>query len=211
MKRVVASAGAFAVGVAGLRGANVIGLTPQEASKWWTLSGSVRGFYDDNMFNASSNALSSIGWEISPGVSVNLPLERTLISSTYRYTASYYEERPNNKVDQQHEFDARVNHRITERYSVNFENSFVSSAEPDVVDQGAAGPASFARSTFSAIRNRATIDFTGRLTPITGFGVGYQNSYYNYSEDGDGSLSALLDRIDQLVHLDALWFPVEHT
>src|SRR5262249_12318282 len=118
---------------------------------------------------------------------------------------------PENKVDQQHEFDTRVNHRFSERYSVNFEDSFVSSTEPEVVDQGAGAQASFQRSTFSAIRNRATIDYNGRLTPITGFGMGYQNSYYNYSQNGDGSLSALLDRIDQLAHLDAIWFPVEHT
>ena len=74
MKKVVASAGAFAVGMAGLQGANVTGLTTQEQSKWWVVSGSLRGFYDDNSLN-SPDALAepSPGFEIHPGVSLNFP------------------------------------------------------------------------------------------------------------------------------------------
>ena len=66
MKRVVASAGIFAVGMAGLRGANVTGLTPQEQGKWWIVSGSLRGFYDDNSLNApDAQALATLLEEMS--------------------------------------------------------------------------------------------------------------------------------------------------
>src|SRR2546426_4432363 len=127
MKSVIASTGVFAVGVAGLQGANVTGLTPQEASKWWSVSASLRGFYDDNSLNASHDTKASLGVEFSPTFSVHLPMERTILSATYRYTLDYFEARPNHNMDQQHEFDTRLNHKFTERYTANFDDSFVSS------------------------------------------------------------------------------------
>src|SRR5437667_349451 len=89
---------------------------------------------------------------------------------------------------------------------------FASTGEPEVVDRGAGALASFQRpSDFSAIRNRASMDFAARLTPTFGVAVGYQNNYYDYYNTGAGSLSALLDRTEQLFHLDGQWFPTEHT
>ena len=61
MKSVMASTAAVAFGAAGLQGANVTGLTPQEASKWWNVSASLRGFYDDNNLYAPRDAIPSFG------------------------------------------------------------------------------------------------------------------------------------------------------
>src|SRR6266498_380593 len=212
MKRVMASTAAVAFGAAGLQGANVTGLTPQEASKWWNVSASLRGFYDDNNLYAEHGAIPSFGTEFHPGFAVNLPLERTVLSASYRFTLAYYEARPRNNVDQQHEFDAQLNHKFTPRYSANLIESFVSTSEPAVVDQGAGAQISFQRpADFSVIRNRVAIDLEARLAPTFGVALGYQNTYYDYQNTGPGSLSALLDRTEQLFHLDGQWFPAEHT
>src|SRR5206468_5958809 len=145
-----------------------------------------RGFYDDNSLYAHRDELASFGLQFSPGVSVNLPTERTLVKASYLFTVNYYEARPKNNVDQIHQFDARLNHRFTERYTVNLDDSFVSTSEPAVVDQGAGAQSSFLRtSDFSAIRNRGAIDFTARLTPIFGVSAGYQNNYYAYAQGGE--------------------------
>jgi hypothetical protein len=218
MKRVVASAGIFAVGMAGVRGANVAGLTTQEQSKWWVVSGSLRGFYDDNSLN-SPDALAepSTGFEIHPGVSLNFPMERTLFSVSYDLTLNYYLDRPSSKLDQSHIFDTRLNHRFTERYDVNVENSFVYSDEPAVLAAGGGAVDTVVRrGDASGLRNRALIDFSGRMTPTLGGIVGYKNNFRDYKQTNKdigtvGSYSALFDSVENLFHVDVQWFKSETT
>jgi hypothetical protein len=206
MKRVVASAGVVAVGMAGVQGANVTGLTTQEQSKWWLVSGSLRGFYDDNSLNApDAQAIASTGFELHPGFSLNFPGERTLLSATYDLTLNYYQDRPSEKVDQSHVFDTRVHHRFTERYEVNLENSFAYADEPAVFDVATVQR----RGDASGLRNQAQIDFSGRMTPVLGFVSGYKNNLRDYTQTGIGSYSALLDSVEQLLHLDLQWFQSE--
>ena len=47
MKKIIASAGLVAVSAAGLQAA-APGLSPMEAAKPWSISATLRGFYDDN-------------------------------------------------------------------------------------------------------------------------------------------------------------------
>ena len=213
MKRVVASAGVFAVGMAGLQGANVTGLTPQEQSKWWVVAGSLRGFYDDNSLNQpDAIAVASTGFEIHPGVSLNFPMDRTLFRASYDLTLDYYLDRPSSKLDQTHIFDTRLNHRFTERYDVNIENSFVYSDEPAVLAPGSSAVDTVVRrGDSSGLRNRALIDFNGKMTPVIGAVVGYKNNLRNYKQTGVGSYSALFDSVEQLFHVDAQWFRSETT
>lgn len=208
MKRVIACAGAFAIGVAGLLGANVTGLTQQEQTKWWTVSGSLRGFYDDNSLNQiDALALPSYGIEFKPGISIHLPLERTLVNASYDYTLNYYEARPTSKVDQDHVFNGRVNHKFTERYSANVEDSFTYSDSPEVLDPG--NP--IRRGNASGFINRGMVDFDARLTPIFGLLPGYKNTWRDYSQSGFQSYSAYLDSVEHLFHLDANWFVSQQT
>jgi hypothetical protein len=211
MKRVVASAGIFAVGMAGVRGANVAGLTAQEQSKWWVVSGSLRGFYDDNSLNQpDALAEPSAGFEIHPGISLNFPMERTLFRASYDLTLDYYADRPTSKLDQTHVFDLRANHRFTERADVNIENSFVYSDEPAVLAPGGGAVDTVVRrGDSSGLRNNALIDFTWKLTPVIGAVVGYKNNLRNYNQTGIGSYSALLDSVDNLFHVDLQWLQSE--
>lgn len=203
MKRVIATAGLFAVSVAGLKGQNTTGLSQREATKWWNVSGSLRGFYDDNSLNApSERAEDSFGIEFSPGFSANLPLESTLLRSSYRLTLNYYEARIENNVDQDHEFKVQANHRFSERRELNFDNTLVYSDAPEV----AAQEGTF-RGNSTGLRNYAAVDFTHRFTRILGLTLGYRNNYRDYQEDGDGSLSALLDQVENLFNVDFNWYP----
>jgi hypothetical protein len=213
MKRVVASAGVFAVGMVGVRGANVAGLTTQEQSKWWVVSGSLRGFYDDNSLNApDAQAEPSTGFEIHPGISFNFPMERTLFRASYDLTLNYYLDRPSSKLDQSHIFDARLNHRFTERYDVNVENAFVYSDEPAVLAPGGGAVDTVQRrADSSGLRNNALIDFSGKMTPVIGTVVGYKNNLRNYNQTGTNSYSALFDSVENLFHVDVQWFHSETT
>ena len=48
MKKIIASASLAALSAASLQAAYAPGLSPQEKSKAWAISGTLRGFYDDN-------------------------------------------------------------------------------------------------------------------------------------------------------------------
>jgi hypothetical protein len=209
MNRIVASAGVLMVGMAGVDAANVTGLTPQEMNKWWGVSASLRGFYDDNIFQTPKKE-SSPGMEFEPSVAVNFPLEQTLISARYLFRLRYYADRPGDDIDQDHEFNFRLNHRFSERYSLNVADYFVYSNEPEIIDQGGT-VTTFNRTESTGVRNRAPIDFHARLTRILGVAVGYENAFYDYQQDGFNSLSALLDRVEHLAHIDAEYYFTEST
>jgi hypothetical protein len=173
----------------------------------------LRGFYDDNSLNApDALAEPSTGFEIHPGISLNFPMERTLFHASYDLTLNYYLDRPTSKLDQSHIFDTRLNHRFTERYDVNVENSFIYSDEPAVLAPGGTAVDTVVRrGDSSGLRNSALIDFSGKMTPVIGTVVGYKNNLRNYNQTGTNSYSALLDSVENLFHVDVQWFQSETT
>ena len=72
MKKIVASVGLFAVGASGVQAASLTALTV-EGAKPWSISATLRGFYDDNV-NTAPNSVSrteSFGFEASPSIGLN--------------------------------------------------------------------------------------------------------------------------------------------
>jgi uncharacterized protein (PEP-CTERM system associated) len=61
------------------------------------------------------------------------------------------------------------------------------------------------RSDFSAYRNTAGLDLSGQITELFGLGLGYSNSWYDYTQKGAGSRSALLNRFEHAIRLDTRW------
>ena len=103
MKNFLTSAGLVAIGVSGLQAAPYApGLTPVEASKPWSVSAALRGFYDDNITAIPKNYQvgtetfhpeESFGYELNPSVSLNLPTDQTYFGLSYEYSYKYYEDR----------------------------------------------------------------------------------------------------------------------
>src|SRR5262249_8022957 len=109
MKKIITSAGLVALGATGLQAAYAPGLSRMETTKPWTVSASLRGFYDDNCSAVpDSVARSSFGVEVRPSAGFNFfPTEQSYIGLQYVYSMKYYEDRVDHKVDQSHEFDAK--------------------------------------------------------------------------------------------------------
>src|SRR2546425_7517283 len=125
MKKSSASASLAARGAASLHGAYAPGLSPQEKSKAWTISGTLRGFYDDNpTLSIGADKQESWGLELSPSLAVNLALDQTLIGFNYTYDMRYYEARPRHKADHSHRVSFKIDHAITERYKLDVSDSF---------------------------------------------------------------------------------------
>jgi len=207
MKRIIASAGLVAVSTTGLQAAP--GLSPIESAKPWSISATLRGFYDDNYAAVPKSVnidKDSFGFEIRPAVAVNFPMEQTFVGAAYVYSLRYYADRSNDSADHSHEFTLKATHAFSELYRISFDDSFVYSQEPTLIDENVQ---TTYRTDADAMRNRAAIDFEARLTPLFGLGLGYQNNWYDYLDSGPGSRSALLDRFEHRFRIDGLWHASE--
>ena len=80
----------------------------------WNVAGTLRGFYDDNYDTAPSGAkIGSFGFEVSPQISLNVPLQQTELGVRYIYGLYYYEKREDwdqDPIDQTHQFDLWLDH-----------------------------------------------------------------------------------------------------
>lgn len=219
MKKLITSAGLVVLGAASLKAQQVYapapGLTSTQLSKPWSVSAAIRGFYDDNYALTPSHGIpnglggttkpqDSFGFEVSPSAGLNWAMEQTYIGVSYTYGLKYYEDRPEHKYDQTHQASVKLSHAFTDRYKLDISDSIVATKEPDLVAPSAA-PNSIIRSREDVIRNYGSASLSAGLTDQLGLVLGYSNTYYDYSDEGAGSLSALLDRQEHLASLNFRW------
>lgn len=207
MKKIIASTGMVALGVAGLSAAD---MSAQDSAKSWSLQGSLRGFYDSNS-TASPDGfeVESFGIGVEAGISYNLPLDQTFFGVDYTYGLKWYEGREDGEIDQTHKFNLKVDHTLSERYKVSFDDSFVVTSEPTVLDEGGV-ITSPSRTDADAMRNRANLDFAAQFTPKLGATIAYANTWYDYDQEASDvvapqispSRSQLLDRMEHLVPVE---------
>ncbi len=216
MKKIVASVSLVAVGAAGLQAGSLSDFT-SESGKPWTLTATLRGFYDDNINTFPNDSAlppgqhrDSYGVEVSPDVEFNFPMEQTSLSFGYIYSYKYYENRlmgSNGNDDNTHDFHAALTHAFSERYSVTVKDSFVIGQEPDFLRAGNTFT-TFQRYSGNNMRNYGLVDFSAQLTPEFSLDFGYANTMLSYSDNanpettGVPSNSGLLDMLDNVVHLD---------
>lgn len=210
MKRIVASVGLVALGTSGLQAVAASDLTA-ESAKPWSVSATLRGFYDDNINSAPNNATvahrGSFGFEVNPSIQLSWPLERTSLSLGYAYSFKEYEYKPvgnTESYDQTHTFNAALEHAFSELYSVSAHDSFVVGQEPDLLRANNIFT-TWQRVPGNNIRNYGGVALDGKLTPLLGFEVGYENAFYDYADSGPLSASATLDRLEHAIHLDSRW------
>jgi hypothetical protein len=206
MKKLLTSAGLVALSISGLQAAQE--LTPVEATKPWSLSAALRGFYDDNYTTSpSSLRKDSFGVEIIPSISLNLPLDQTFVGASYEFSMKYFER--DEHTDKSHKFDGRLDHEFSPRYKLELDNSFAIYQEPDITTGGTP-----LRTEGDNIRNEGKISFTAEVTELLAVQLGYVNTFYDYEQDGEGadaggnvipSRSGLLDRMEHLASVDLRW------
>lgn len=217
MKRIVTSVGIAALGAACIQNASAQGIGG-DGSKPWTVSASLRGFYDDNINTASVGEIDTFGFEVSPSFAAQLAMDQTTLSFAYTYAIKFYDQKPDpsrsSRIDQTHTIAARLLHALSERTSVSVTDSFVIGQEPDFIRVGNGGGASPMRISGSNIRNFGAINFNHEFTRTFGIEIGYANALYDYDDKGatintNGTVtfsqSGLLDRLEHSIHLDARW------
>lgn len=198
-----AVAGLAVAGAASLQLANAQNLNSMEASKLWSVSGTLRGFYDDNYNTAPSASPArrgSYGFEVSPSLSLNVPLQQTEIGARATYGLYYYQDRMNldgRPIDQTGQMDLWLDHAFTERWQAKVQDSLAVGQEPELINSGVAY-----RLPGSNLHNTGIISVDTQWTRLMGTEISYQNNLYHYSA---GFYQALLDLIRHDIALNVNW------
>lgn len=207
MNKIKTTAGMLALGAVSVHAAVYAPAagSPQ-ATKPWSLSATLRGFYDDN-YSTSVRAIErdSFGFEVSPSASLNLIRDQTAIGLNYVYSLRWYEDRSSQDLpsaDHAHQLNAKLSHAFTPRYKADLSDSFVIAQEPSLIDDPGTPQATFLRSDGDTVRNTALASFSIGLTEQTTLVLGYSNQFYDYEDDGLNSRSAFLDRMEHLFSLN---------
>ena len=211
MKKILASAGLTVLGAASLH-AQDSSLSGPDKSKFWNVGLAVNGFYDDN-YNAAPKGQAEGSWgvEVIPSVGANLLLDQTTIGLNVAYGMRWYEDRPENNVDQQVIADLGIDHSFSERLNLSVANRFAYSDEPEVLDTGIVTTPTLQRSDQSALHNLGSIALAYDFSPKYGIEVSYSNGWYDYDQEGPGSLSALMNRLDNKAAVNFRWFAAPPT
>ena len=204
MNKIKTTAGLLALGAVSVQAQIYAPSTgSQTATKPWSVSATLRGFYDDN-YSTSPKALErdSYGFEVSPSASVNLIRDQTAVGLSYVYSLRWYEDRDSrgmSSTDQAHQVNAKLSHAFTPRYKLDITDSFVVAQEPDLIEEPGTPRTVFLRSEGDNLRNTVLGSLSIGLTENTTVVLGYSNQYFDYDdEDVLNSRSALLDRVEHL-------------
>jgi hypothetical protein len=233
MKKIIVSAGLVAVSAAGIQnvfadGSDII------SPKAWSVSGTLRGFYDDN-YAIGTQKKGSFGWEVSPSVSLNLPFQQTDIGFRYTYGFYYYQDRQDigaKAFDQTHQVEFWLDHAFNERWKVNVTDTFAVGQEPELLNSQTSQQY---RVEGNNMANHAHISLDTEWTRQFSTTLRYGNSFFDYQNKGatvstffpsvgvsnptadvgynDGlfrsisstSLAGLLNRVEQNVGFDLNW------
>lgn len=199
MKRIIASVGLVALGVASVKAIDYApGYASTDLSRPWSVSATLRGFYDDNYLTLpDASKKSSFGVAISPAGSVAFSTDQTDVAARYTFTARYYDERTRRDEpwNYQHQFDGYLSHNFSHRFNVYVADSFVISSDPQVLDPLGSGIPY--RTLQDNLRNTGSINFSAQLSPLLTLVLGYQNNYYDYKQDAGDALENYVDRFGQ--------------
>ena len=208
MNKLVVSVGIIALGSSVVHAVETGALNAQQTKKAWSMSASLRGFYDDN-FNSQSgaNKQSSTGVEVNPSIDFGVAGDQSSFNVGYDFMARYYEKALNGTSDHSdftHQFNLTATHAFSERVRMNASEQFVVGQEPDILSQG--GTISTPqRISGNNYRNTASVGGKVQATTLLGLGASYDNTIVDYEDQGRASLSSRLDRMEHAVALNSQW------
>ena len=212
MKKLFLSVGLVAAGTAGLQAAYAPDQGSMDATRMWSLSGSLRGFYDNN-YTTGNSPSGSGGFEVSPQIKINVPMQQTEFGMRFVYGLYYYQARANqnqNPVDQTFQNDLWLDHAFSERWQVRVTDSFVYAQDPQL---NTGGPSSDPfRTSQSYIANNGAVTLHTDWTREFSTSVYYQSAFYQYQNSGGAttnnptaSLAGELNRLGNTGGIDFQW------
>jgi Putative beta-barrel porin 2 len=186
MKKIFVSTGLAAISAAGLQSVQA-DTSDIISPKAWSISGTLRGFYDDN-YNLANTKKGSWGAELDPSVSYNLPLRQTDIGGRVYYGLYYYDDRRDllgwdNSYDQQVQADFWLTHAFNSRWKFSLTDTLGYGFEPTLAQNVGTQVATY-RVNGDNLSNHAHLSLDTQWTREFGTSLHYGNDFYNYNNSG---------------------------
>ena len=195
MKNLIPSVSALTIGAASLAVTTALQAS-EGGAKPWTVRAGVSGFYNDNVYTRSDlTKVDSFGFELTPGFSLNLPVNdgQTTLGLRYDYLLRYFENRAKS-VDHNHVVDANLSHNFNSRFKINVFDSFAQAQEPQQLGQ-VGRVAGVIRAEGTNFRNIAGFDFTSQLAENWSAVTGFRNNLFRFD---NLAFAQSLDRVEYL-------------
>ena len=209
MRKFFVCAGLAMAGTTSLQAAYAPDSNSMDTTKMWSVAGTLRGFYDSN-YNTQPNGPNkrgSAGFEVSPSLDLNVPLQQTEIGLRYIYGLYYYQNREDlgqKPIDQTQQVDLWVDHAFSERWQGRVQDTLAVGQEPQLIQGGA-----LTRVEGNNLHNDGALTLNTQWTRLLGTTLVYENNYFDYQNSGgnefDPSLAGLLNRLQNDVSLDVNW------
>jgi hypothetical protein len=228
MNKFFVSVGLAAAGTAGLQVSSALALDMQ-SSKLWTVSASLRGFYDDN-YDTATQKKGSFGFEVSPQIAISVPLQQTEFGLRYTYGLYYYQNREeigDNPIDQSHQVDLWLDHSFTERWEAKLSDTLAVGQEPQLLNVTGGATTEPIRVNGNNIANSATLSLHTDWTRLFSTQVTLSDGFYDFENSGatlldvvptnlggtgnGASLAGTLNRLDNSGALDLQWHVAPET
>lgn len=163
----------------------------QEQGKDLVISAKAGISHDSNLFGASTGAIGSAIWELSPRVSYNASVtDQTFLSGSYRLTLDQFDNRPGDKLLDSHDVSLRVAHAFSKVTNIDVNEAYMASRNPESLLAGI--PLSPDQ---SFTRNQLDGRFVSPVTAKIGITLKARTVYYSYR---NATLGRSLDRIENL-------------
>jgi len=164
----------------------------------------LRGFYDDNYTIAPKDlAQESFGFEVRPGFDVGHQGEQFLVKLSAIYSGRYFEDREDDPWDHGFMSDLNGEYQFSESHILRLSDNFSYTSEPTILDRGTV--VTLLRADGTNMRNLGDLKYVGQFTRLFGLELGYGNTFYDFEQDGVGSYSAILDRMEHLFRAETRW------
>jgi hypothetical protein len=151
--------------------------------------------YNNNIFGAASDAVSSLIFEVSPKIAFNASLtEQTFFSADFKPTLDYFERRPGEKALYSQAIDARIAHSYSRTSVLDVTDSYSYDQNPEAVLNGA--PINTNQTLQS---NELDGRFTFAPTEKLGMVLKARSVYYDYI---DANLGYQLNRFENLYGME---------
>jgi hypothetical protein len=163
----------------------------QDQGKAWSVSLTAGVSDDSNIFAASSGAIDSVIYMVSPKVSFNESVtDQTFLSASYQLTLDHFDNRPGEQNLDSHDVEARVAHAFTKETTLDVSDAFMINRNPAAALSGLQ-----INTDQSYQSNEANGRFTTSLTPQIGLTLKARSMLYDYY---NAKLGTSLDRTENL-------------
>jgi len=218
MKKIAVSLGLAALGAASVQAAYA---PDQSGNKTWSVSATLRGFYDDNFaaVGPGRNPQGSFGAELTPQFQVIKSLNQTEMGLRYIYALYYYEGRDHlnqEAYDQNHWVNLWLDHVFNERWETKLSDNITVTQDPQLISAGGAATTTPFRADGNYILNTASASVHTDWSRRFGTVLTYANTLMLYNQSGSQSESNIisggvaseagqLNRIGQTFTADFQW------